>query len=86
MIASRHRRSFDTTSWVSLRFERGSRFYRLHLEQDLWGDWALTRVNGRSGTPLGHYCTTWRGSLENGLLTLAAAAKRRRLRGYELAS
>jgi hypothetical protein len=25
----------DTTSWITLRWVRGTRYYRVHLEQDL---------------------------------------------------
>lgn len=39
--------AYQTIQWVTLRYERGTRHYRLHLEQDLWGTWCLTRVNGR---------------------------------------
>lgn len=35
------------------RWERDTRYYELHLRQDLWGDWMLTRVWGRRGTALG---------------------------------
>ncbi len=82
-----HRRaSFDTSSWVSLRWERGTRYYRTHLEQDLWGHWTLTRVAGRKGTSRGRYMTSWVASLEVGLVTLGAIGKRRRELGYRLVS
>jgi hypothetical protein len=60
----------DVSSWITLRWTRGTRYFRVHLEQDLWSGWLLTQVNGRSGTRL----------------ALAAVAKRRRQRGYELMS
>jgi len=28
--------SFDTTAWITLRWTRGNRYFRAHLEQDLW--------------------------------------------------
>jgi hypothetical protein len=28
--------------WISLRWERGTRYYEVYLHQDLWGDWVLT--------------------------------------------
>ena len=77
---------FDTPSWVALRWERGSRYYRMHLEQDLWGHWTLTRVVGRKGAPRGRYMTSWVASQADGLMTLGAIAKRRRERGYRLVS
>jgi len=80
----RHLASVNVATWLSLRFERGTRYYQLHLEQDLWGDWVVTRVNGRRATPLGRAVVTWPGSFESGLQSLAESAKRRRQRGYTL--
>ena len=67
-----------------LRWERGDRYYRTHLEQDLWGHWTLTRVVGRKGAPRGRYMTSWVASLEDGLTSLSVVAKRRRERGFRL--
>ena len=75
---------FDTSSWIALRWERRSGYYRAHLEQDLWGQWTVTRVVGRRGARRGRYMTTWVASLEHGSITLGTIAKRRHERGYEL--
>jgi hypothetical protein len=75
---------FDTSSWITLRWTRGIRYYRVHLEQDLWSSWVLTSVNGRSGTPLGRARSKPADTIEAALLDLACIAKRRRQRGYEL--
>jgi hypothetical protein len=80
------RSSIDLTSWTTLRWVRGTRYYRVHLEQDLWSGWLLTQVNGRRGTRLGRAHTKQALSIETALLELAAVAKRRRQRGYELAN
>jgi hypothetical protein len=77
---------FDTRSWITLRWVRGSRYYRVHLEQDLWSAWLLTRVNGRTGTPLGRARAKPAPTIDYALLELAAIARRRRQRGYELTS
>jgi hypothetical protein len=74
----------DTSSWVALRWERRAGYYRAHLEQDLWGQWIVTRVAGRRGASRGRYITTWVASLEHGLITLGTIAKRRHERGYQL--
>jgi hypothetical protein len=29
-------RLIDTASWITLRWTRGTRYFRVHLEQDLW--------------------------------------------------
>jgi hypothetical protein len=78
--------SIDTHSWITLRWTRGTRYYRVHLEQDLWSDWSLTQVNGRIGTRLGKVRSVRSPSIEAALLALAAVAKRRRQRGYQSTS
>jgi hypothetical protein len=57
----------DTAAWITLRWTRGTRYYRVHLEQDLWADWLLTHVNGRIGTPLGRARAPSRGHLGSGV-------------------
>jgi hypothetical protein len=74
----------STSLWVTLRFHRGGRYYRLHLEQDLWGAWCLTRVNGRCGARVGRWLTTWPGSYDQGLARVAEAAAYRRQREYRV--
>ena len=76
----------DTGSWITLRWVRGTRYYCVHLEQDLWCNWLLTQVNGRIGTRLGCARSKLIPSIDNALLDLAAIAARRRKRGYELTS
>jgi hypothetical protein len=76
--------TINVATWLSLRFERDTRYYQIHLEQDLWGAWILTRVNGRRNSRLGRTLMTWPSSFESGLSALAESAKRRRLRGYFL--
>ncbi len=70
--------------WVTLRWTRGTRYYRVHLEQDLWASWLITLVNGRRGSPLGRARFKPAPTLDAALLELAHIAKRRRQRGYEL--
>ena len=74
----------ETTAWMTLRWIRGTRYVRAHLEQDLWSAWLVTHVNGRVGSPLGRVRTRPSPSLEGALLELTAIAKRRRQRGYAL--
>jgi hypothetical protein len=71
-------------TWITLRWIRGTRYYRVHLEQDLWDGWLLTQVNGRIGTRLGRARAVPAPSIEAALWQLAVIAKRRRQRGYEL--
>jgi len=74
----------DTTSWITLRWTRGTRYYRVHLEQDLWSSWLLTEVHGRRGAALGRIRSKPAPTIDVALLELAHIAKRRRQRGYEL--
>jgi hypothetical protein len=78
--------TFETSKWVTMRFVRGTRYYRLHLEQDLWGAWCLTRVNGRCDSRLGRSATACFGLFEEALIELVVATERRRARRYELRS
>ncbi len=36
-----------------LRFEKGTRYYTLVLDKDLFGDWVITKANGRINSRLG---------------------------------
>jgi hypothetical protein len=83
---NRHNSSprIDTACWITLRWTRGTRYYCVHLEQDLWRNWLLTQVNGRIGARLGRARMKPTPSIESALLDLAAIAARRRQRGYEL--
>jgi hypothetical protein len=73
----------DTASGITLRWVRGTRYYRVRLEQDLWRGWLLTKVNGRIGTRLGRARSKPTASIETALLDLAAIAQQRCQRGYE---
>jgi hypothetical protein len=74
--------TIDIAPWITRRWTRGTRYYRAHLEQDLWRGWSLTRVYGRIGTWLGRARAS--PSLEVVLTALAAVTKRQRQHGYEL--
>jgi hypothetical protein len=69
--------------WISLRWERGTRYCEAYLNQDLWGDWVLTQVWGRRGTELGRIAHIPCASYEDGRERLAAVQARREQRGYK---
>lgn len=75
--------------WFELGFIRGpaagpTRFYRLHVEQDLWGEWTLTRVHGRSNSRLGRTTTVWHGPRDQLIKPLLTLIERRHRRHYRL--
>jgi hypothetical protein len=70
--------------WLSLRWERGTRYYEVYLHQDLWGDWVLTRVWGRQGTALGRVVHNPCASYKDGCERLAVVQARRKSRGYKI--
>ncbi len=76
--------AISTAAWITLRWTRGTRCYRVHLKQNLWSHWLLTSVNGRIGTYLGRARAKTAPSIEVALLDLATIARRRRQRGSEL--
>ena len=43
----------DSASFKLARFEKGTRYYTIILEQDLFKDWVITVINGRINTKLG---------------------------------
>ncbi len=43
----------QAVEWRHSRWERDSRYYELRVQQDLLGDWLLTRVWGRKDSALG---------------------------------
>lgn len=72
----------DVSSWITLRWVRGTRYYRVHLEQDLWSSWILTKVNGQIASALGRVRSIDQPSIEAALFSLAVIAQHRRQRGY----
>jgi hypothetical protein len=78
------RAPIELARWQVWRFERGTRYYRLHLEQDLWGVWCLTRVYGRRASALGAVRCAPLASPGVADTMIAAALVRRRRRGYQL--
>ncbi len=68
--------------WFYCRWERGSRYYEVRVQQDLWGEWLLTQSWGRRGTALGQQrhipCETYPATLAQ----FARIQRRRLQRGY----
>jgi len=71
---------------LRLRWEKETRYYEVHVVQDLWGGWVLTRIWGRRGSALGQIrrapCESYAEALEK----LARVEKRRAQRGYAVVS
>ncbi len=65
-----------------LRWERGTRYYEVHLARDLFGDWVLTRVWGQRNSPLGKVLHTPCISHDDARISLSKIATRRRAHGY----
>lgn len=68
--------------WLASRWERDTRYYELHLRQDLFGDWVLTRVWGGKGTALGQIRHELCRNYASGVSLYAASIKRREKHGY----
>lgn len=66
------------------RWERDTRYYELRLQQDLWGDWLLTRVWGGKGTALGQIRRELCQSYASGASLYASSIKVREQHGYAL--
>lgn len=75
----------ETESWVRLCWTKPTRYYyEVHLAPDLWGQWMVTRIWGRTGTALGRRMSIPCASYQEGLQQVAAVKARRRQRGYLL--
>lgn len=57
------------------RWTKTTRYYEVHLHPDLWGQWIVTRIWGRSGTALGRRMSVPCLSYQDGLQRVAAAAR-----------
>ena len=64
------------------RWIKSTRYYEVLLHQDLWGDWIVTRVWGRRGSPLGRVRHQPCGSYAEGLERVRDVRERRARRGY----
>jgi len=68
--------------WVRARWEKDTRYYEIHLHQDLWGDWVLTQVWGQRGAALGRIKNVPCTSYEDGITKLDEVRKKRKQRNY----
>jgi len=66
-----------------LRWEKETRYYEVHLQQDLWGGWVLTRIWGRRGSPMGQIRRVPCASYAEAMKQLAAVRSQRQRRGYD---
>ena len=66
------------------RFEKGTRYYTIILDRDLFDDWVLTIANGRIGTKLGRIRKIAFPCFSDALDQFRTAAKVRTKRGYQL--
>jgi predicted DNA-binding WGR domain protein len=74
-------KNYQVTDWASFQWTKNTRFYRIILHQDLFGDWILTRAWGRIGTKQGG-AKEHPTSYERGRELLARLARIRKYRGY----
>lgn len=68
---------------LRLRWEKETRYYEVHLQQDLWGTWVLTRIWGRRGSPMGQVRRIPCASYAEAMKQLAAVRSQRKKREYE---
>ena len=71
-----------TDNWLHSRWEKDTRYYELRVQQDLWGQWLLTRIWGRRGSALEQIRHELCESYAAGLTKYAEAEVRRAKRGY----
>lgn len=79
--------SMGITPWQRRRWHRcklnEQRYYEAILHQDLFGDWIVTRINGRIATALGKVRHTPVNNYTQGLALLEQITKQRSARKYQ---
>lgn len=73
-------------NWIKRRWEKDTRYYEAHLQQDLWGDWIVTKVWGKKGSRLGRMVDVQVKTHKCGLKQLNSIQKKRIKRGYKKCS
>jgi predicted DNA-binding WGR domain protein len=68
------------------RFEKGTRYYTVILDKDLFDDWVIIIANGRIGTKLGRIRTIAFSCFVDACGKFQATIKNRAKRGYLLES
>ncbi|MEJ1343166.1 MAG: WGR domain-containing protein [Candidatus Sedimenticola sp. (ex Thyasira tokunagai)] len=63
-------------------WNKGTRYYSVRLERDLFGAWVVIRTWGRIGTSMGRIRTDPASSFEEGLSQIEAIEKNRVSHGY----
>ena len=66
------------------RFEKGTRYYTVILDKDLFNDWVITIANGRIGTKLGRIRIIAFPCFVDACDKFQATMKNRVKRGYSL--
>lgn len=66
------------------RFEKGTRYYTVVLDKDLFDDWVITIANGRIGTKLGRIRKIAHPSFADACNQFHSVTKIRAKRGYLL--
>ena len=66
------------------RFEKGTRYYTVILDKDLFNDWVITIANGRIGTKLGRIRKIAHTSFADACNQFHNVTKTRTKRGYLL--
>lgn len=68
------------------RFEKGTRYYTVILDKDLFDDWVITIANGRIGTKLGRIRKIAFPCVADALNQFHTTTKIRAKRGYQIES
>jgi hypothetical protein len=75
--------SFAPVNLIHLRWHRDTRYYMVFLAKDLFGNWLITRIWGRQGSPLGGVKRDLCESFVDGYNDLKTIAARRKAHKYD---
>jgi predicted DNA-binding WGR domain protein len=68
---------------IRFRWEKETRYYEVHIHQDLWGGWVLTRIWGRRNSPMGQMRRVPCESYDDAARKPATVRNQRTQRSYE---
>lgn len=78
--------TYSPERWQRHSWQTDSRYYMAEVTQDLFGQWQLHRIWGSRTTARGGEQRLTTASYEEALHLLQVTAKRRRQRGYQIAT
>lgn len=73
---------YETEQWLTSRWEKATRYYEAHVQQDLWGEWLVVRTWGGKGSRRGGIKAELCATRKEACARFERIAQLRQRRGY----